>query len=70
MEYPAFSTVSPDWSERMFAQSMVDYGTLGSIASRVESLAYSVRSSLGNLSPTTWLLIAIGVVVVFFFSRR
>jgi hypothetical protein len=54
----------------MFAQSVGDYGSLGSITSRVESLSYSVRYFLGSLSPTTWVLVAIVVIGMFFWSRR
>jgi hypothetical protein len=54
----------------MFAQSLGDYGSLGSITTRVESLSYSVRSFFGSLSPTTWVLIAIVVIGMFFWSRR
>ena len=54
----------------MFAQSLGDYGTLGSITSRVESLAYSVRSWLGHISPMTWVVVAIVVVGLFLWSRR
>jgi hypothetical protein len=54
----------------MFAQSMGDYGTLGSIASRVESLSYPVRSWLGHLSPKTWVLVAICVIGLFLWNRR
>jgi len=54
----------------MFAQSLGDYGSLCSITSRVESLAYSVRSSLGSLSPTTWVLIGLAAIGMFFWSRR
>jgi hypothetical protein len=54
----------------MFAQSLGDYAALGSIASRVESLSYSVRSWLGHVSPTTWVLVAIVVVGLFLLSRR
>ena len=60
----------PDRSENMFAQSLGEYGSLGSIASRVESLAYSVRRWLGHVSPTTWVVVAIVVIGLFFWSRR
>ena len=51
----------------MFAQSLVDFGSL---VSGVDSLAYSVRSYVGNLSPATWGLIAVGVIGLLFWSRR
>jgi hypothetical protein len=54
----------------MFAQSLGEYGNLGSIASRVESLAYSVRTWLGHIRPTTWVVVAILVIGLFLWSRR
>lgn len=54
----------------MFAQSLVDYGSLSSIATRVELLAYSVRSWISGVSLTTWVVVAIIVVGLFFWSRR
>jgi hypothetical protein len=59
-----------DWSENMFAQSLGEYGALGSIASRVESLSYSFGSWLGHISPTTWVVVAIVVIGLFLWSRR
>jgi hypothetical protein len=54
----------------MFAQSLVEYGSLSSIATRAESLAYSVRSWFGSLSPTTWVVVAIVGLGLFFWKRR
>ena len=54
----------------MFAQSLGEYGGLGSIASVVESLAYSVRRWLGDITPTTWVVVAIVVIGLYLWSRR
>jgi hypothetical protein len=54
----------------MFAQSLGEYGALSSIATRAESLAYSVRAWLGDLSPTTWVLAAVVLIGLFLWSRR
>jgi len=54
----------------MFAQSLGDYGSLSSIATRVESLIYSVRSWVGGVSPTTWVIVAVVGLGLFFLSRR
>ncbi len=59
-----------DWSERMFAQSLGDYGSLSSIATRAESLAFSVRWWLGSFSATTWVVVAVVGLGLFFWSRR
>lgn len=54
----------------MFAQSLADYGSLSSIATRGESLAYSVRAWVGSAGPATWVVVAIVGLVLFFWSRR
>jgi drug/metabolite transporter (DMT)-like permease len=54
----------------MFAQSMGEYGALGSIASSVESLAYSVRRWLEHISPATWVVVAIVAIGLYLWSRR
>jgi hypothetical protein len=54
----------------MFAQSIGEYGALGSLASGVESLAYSVTTWVGSISPTTWVIIIVVVIGGFAWSRR
>ena len=54
----------------MFAQSIGAYGSLGSIATQAQSMTYSVRWWLGSLSPTTWVVVAVCLLVMFFWSHR
>jgi hypothetical protein len=54
----------------MLAQSLGDYGALGSIASSVQSLIDSTRSWLGDVSPMTWALMAIVLVGLIVWGRR
>jgi len=54
----------------VFAQSIGDYASLSSIATWVESMAYSVRWWLGSLSPLTWALVAACLIGLFLWSRR
>jgi hypothetical protein len=54
----------------VLAQSIGEYAALGSIASHVESLMYSASSWLGTVTPTSWLIIAVVVVGLFFWTRR
>ena len=54
----------------MFAQSIGDYASLGSIVTRAEAMVYSARWWLGDLSPTTWVIVAVCVLGMFLWSRR
>ena len=54
----------------IFAQSLGEYGALGSLASGIQQLTYSIRAWLGSLSATTWVITAIVVVGLIFFTRR
>jgi hypothetical protein len=54
----------------ILAQSLGEYGGLSSLASGVEQLTYSIRTWLGSLSATTWIIAAIVVVGLFIVTRR
>jgi len=54
----------------IFAQSLGEYGALGSFASAVQQLTYSISTWLGSLSATTWIIAAIVVLGLFILTRR
>jgi hypothetical protein len=54
----------------IFAQSVGEYGGLGSLASGVQQLTYSISAWLGSLSATTWIIAAIVVVGLVILTRR
>jgi len=58
-------------SRFVLAQSLVEYGALGSIVAGVEHLTYSIRDQLASASPTTWLTVG-GIVLIglVLWSRR
>jgi ABC-type molybdate transport system permease subunit len=54
----------------IFAQSVGEYGALGSLASGVQQLTYSISAWLGSLSATTWIMAAIVVLALVILRRR
>ena len=54
----------------MFAQSLGEYGSLGSFGSAVQQLTYTISTWLGSLSATTWVVVAIVVVGLVILRRR
>jgi len=54
----------------ILAQSLVEYGSLSSVVSKVQELTYSIGTWLGDLSATQWTIVAIVVAGLFFLSRR
>jgi len=54
----------------MFAQSMGEYGGLGSLGSSVQAAIYSLTAFVRDLSPTTWVVIAVVVIGLIVFLRR
>ena len=56
--------------QAMFAQSLGEYGALGSLASGVQQMAYSISAALGNPSATEWIIAAIVVIGLMIWTRR
>jgi ABC-type molybdate transport system permease subunit len=54
----------------MFAQSLGEYGALGSLGSGIQQLTYSISTWLGSLSATTWIIAAIVVLGLVILTRR
>jgi len=54
----------------IFAQSLGEYGALGSLASGIQQLTYSISTWLGSVSATTWIIAAIVVVGLVILRRR
>jgi hypothetical protein len=54
----------------IFAQSLGEYGGLGSLGSSIEAAIYSVTALVRDLSPTTWVVIAVVLVGLIVFWRR
>jgi hypothetical protein len=54
----------------IFAQSLGEYGALGSVASGIQQLAYAVSTSLQGISTRTWIIVAIALVALVFVKRR
>jgi type IV secretory pathway VirB2 component (pilin) len=54
----------------LFAQSLGEYGALGSVASGIQQLAYSITTSLESVNATTWAIVAIAVLGFVFWRRR
>jgi ABC-type molybdate transport system permease subunit len=54
----------------MFAQSLGEYGALGSLASGVQQLTYSISTRLGNLGASTWIIAAVVVLGLIVLRRR
>jgi hypothetical protein len=56
--------------QEMLAQSLGEYGAGGSIASNLQSMIDSARAWLGDVSPVTWVLVAIVLLGLFVWGRR
>jgi len=54
----------------VYAQSLVEYGALGSIVAGLEQSALSVRTWMTSLSPTTWTIVGVVIVVILLVRRR
>jgi hypothetical protein len=54
----------------MFAQSLGEYGGAGSLGSSVQAAIYSLTAFVRDLSPTTWVVIAVVVIGLIVFLRR
>jgi hypothetical protein len=55
----------------LFAQNLVEHGSLDSVASNIQRSSDTISSWLGTVSPTTWMILAAVVVVgLFVWSRR
>jgi hypothetical protein len=54
----------------MFAQSLGEYGAVGSLASGVQQFTYAISTWLGSLSATTWIIAAVVVLGLAVFMRR
>ena len=54
----------------MFAQSLGEYGGLGSFGSTIQTALYSAGAWIRELSPMNWAVIAIVLVGLFVFLRR
>jgi hypothetical protein len=54
----------------MFAQSVVEYGALGSFSSGIQSAAYTVSAWIGTVSPTTWVIAVVALIGLIVFLRR
>jgi hypothetical protein len=55
----------------LFAQNLVEHGSLDSVASNIQRSSDSISGWLATVSPTTWMILAAVVVVGFFvWSRR
>lgn len=54
----------------MLAQSLVEYGAVGSIASELEQLAGTAVRWAGSLSPTTWAIVGAIVLLALVAKRR
>jgi len=54
----------------MFAQSLGEYGALGSLASGIQQLTYSISTRLENLGASTWIIAAVVVLGLIVLRRR
>jgi Phage major coat protein, Gp8 len=54
----------------MFAQSIGEYGGLGSLGSTVQAAIYSLTAFVRDLTPTTWVVIAVVAVGLIVVLRR
>jgi hypothetical protein len=55
----------------VFAQSLVEHGSLDSMASNLQRSTDTVGTWLGDVSPTTWVVLGVLVVVgLIVWSRR
>ena len=54
----------------VFAQSIGEYGGVGSLASGIQQFAYSASAWLGTITPTTWIVGAAVLLGLMIFSRR
>jgi hypothetical protein len=54
----------------VFAQSLGEYGAVGSLVSGVQDLAYSIGTSLASFSATTWIVVAAVVIGLVILTRR
>jgi hypothetical protein len=54
----------------IFAQSLLEYGALDSLASELQHQWYSISTWLGTLSTTEWIIAAIVVFGLFRLTRR
>ena len=53
----------------MFAQSIVEYGALASAKATLQSIGYSFRDWVGQITPTTWAVIG-GIALALVVLRR
>jgi len=54
----------------VFAQAIGEYGAASSLGASVQSLAYSAGAWFASVSPMTWVLVAVALVVVVIVLRR
>lgn len=55
----------------VFAQSLVEHGSLDALASNLQRSTNTVGTWLGDVSPTTWMVLGVLVVVgLILWSRR
>jgi len=54
----------------MFAQSLGEYGALGSLTSGIQGLTSSISTWVGSLSATEWIVAAIVVIGLVILTRR
>lgn len=62
--------MTPHPSGAIFAQSLGEYGTGGSLGSAIQQLADAIGSWLGSLSIVTWIVAAIVVAGLMTLRRR
>jgi hypothetical protein len=53
----------------MFAQSVVEYGALASMAAAAQRALYSAQDWVVSRGPTTWIVVGGLIVLWFVFSR-
>jgi hypothetical protein len=54
----------------MFAQSFSEYGPLAAFASAIQQMMYFARVWIRTLSPTTWVIIGVVLLVLFAMKKR
>jgi hypothetical protein len=54
----------------VFAQSIGEYGGVGSLASTIQQFAYSASVWVGTVTPTTWIVAAAVLLGLMIVSRR
>ena len=58
------------WKARVFAQSLVEYGSLSGFGAALASLPDLVIDTVENLSVETWLTVGAFFLLVFLLLRR